>query len=59
MRKYASEHPRPLTNGEGDGKVKNKRDWWEIVRDQGPIPDTAFRVVTLPNQLPNKAKGDF
>lgn len=47
MRKYAAERPRPLLEGAASaGEPKNS--FWEIVRDQGPISDTAFRVITLP-----------
>ena len=51
MRKYAAENPRPmLEGGAGAGSAGNGTNWWDIVRDQGPLPDTAFRTITLPPQ---------
>ena len=55
MRKYATEAPKRLVGA--DEPAKTRRDWWEIVRDQGPVPDSAFRVVTLPNGVPKGGKG--
>lgn len=59
MRKYASEAVKTITDGGAAGKKKSKRDLWEIVRDQGPVPDDAFRVITAPTTgaLPPAGKG--
>jgi len=52
MRKYAAEKPRPMLEGGagagGDEGAAAASRWWDIVRDQGPLPDTAFRTITLP-----------
>jgi len=63
MRKYAAERPRPLLESAAGvgapagapGAESAGSRWWAIVRDQGPIPDTAFRVITLPTQANGKA----
>jgi hypothetical protein len=54
MRKYAAEKPRPMlegpagAGGAGDASAVAASRWWDIVRDQGPLPDVAFRQITLP-----------
>ncbi len=53
MRKYAAENPRPML--EGGAGVGSGTNWWDIVRDQGPLPDTAFRTITLPPQAGKSA----
>ena len=51
MRKYAAENPRPMLEGSAAaGGASAGSNWWDIVRDQGPLPDTAFRTITLPPQ---------
>ncbi len=53
MRKYAAENPRPMLEGGAGGaggSASAGSNWWDIVRDQGPLPDTAFRTITLPPQ---------
>ena len=58
MRKYAAEKTRPLLESGSAGAPGGEAEgpqWWNLVRDQGPIPDTAFRVITLPPQANGKA----
>jgi hypothetical protein len=55
MRKYANENPRPMLEGAG-AAVGGGSNWWDIVRDQGPLPDTAFRMITLPPQAMQQGK---
>jgi hypothetical protein len=58
MRKYAAERPRPMLEGAAAGAPEGAgARWWDIVRDQGPLPDVAFRTITLPGAAPAGAGG--